>query len=158
MHRSLLLAVAVLSVACAKKEAVPAADTAAAPATMPAAAAPTPAFSLADAAGKWEYTAKSATGDTVLVTAEMNGTADPNGWTMTFKGRKPQPLKVTVSGDSLMTMMGPYESVLRKGVMVTTEGSVHMMNGKLEGHSVAHYSTKGADSVRHLMIEATRKP
>lgn len=158
MHRSLLLVTAVLLAACAKKEAAPAADTAAAPAVVPAAAAPTPGFSLADAAGKWVYTAKSATGDTVLVTAEMNATADPSGWTMTFKGRKPEPLKVTVSGDSLMTTMGPYESVLRKGVKVTTEGSVHMVNGKLEGHSVAHYLTKGADSVRHLVIEATRKP
>lgn len=158
MRRSLLLSVAVLSVACAKKEAAPAADTAAAPAATPVAAAPAPAVSLADVAGKWEYTAKSATGDTVLVTAEMVASADANGWTMTFKGRKPQPLKVTVSGDSLMTMMGPYESVLRKGVMVTTEGSMRMVNGKLEGHSVAHYSTTGADSVRHLVVEATRKP
>ena len=157
MHRRLLLAVALLSVGCAKKEAAPAADTAAAMAA-PAAASPTPAFSLADAAGTWEYTAKSATGDTVLVTAELNGSADPTGWTMTFKGRKPEALKVTVSGDSLLTMMGPYESVLRKGMMVTTEGSLHMANGKLEGHSVAHYVTNGADSVRHLMIEATRKP
>lgn len=158
MHRSMLIAIAVLSVACAKKEAAPAADTAAAHAPAMAAAAPAPVFSLADAAGKWEYTAKSRTGDTVLVKAELNATTDPNGWTMTFTGRKPEPMKVTVSGDSALVTMGPYESVLRKGVQVTTVGTLHMMNGKLEGHSVAHYNTKGADSVRHLVIEATRKP
>ncbi len=157
MRRSLLLAAAVLSVGCAKKDAAPAAETAAAMAA-PMAEAPTPAFSLADAAGTWDYTAKSATGDTVLVTGELTGSADPGGWTMTFKGRKPEPMRVTVSGDSLLTMMGPYESALRKGVQVSTEGSMHMVNGRLEGHTVAHYATKSADSVRHLVFEATRKP
>jgi hypothetical protein len=116
------------------------------------------AFPLADAAGTWTYVAKSVTGDTVLVTAELSATADPSGWTMTLPGRPKQPVTVTMSGDSVMTSVGPYESVLRKGVQVRTESVLRMIDGKMIGTSTAHYSVKGADSVRGLLIEATRKP
>lgn len=146
-----LTAVAVFVVACAKQEQAPAADTA----SMAAAPA---AFSLADAAGVWTYVAKNEAGDTTLVTAEISGAADPASWTLTFPGRAAMPLRVTVSGDSMMTSSGPYESVLRKGVQVTTDGVLHMKDGKLVGTSVAHYSVKTADSVRRLVVEATRKP
>ena len=158
MRTTTLLGVALLLAACAKKEdAKPAESAMAAPAM--AAPAPTPApFSMSDAAGKWDYVARSATGDTMLVQAELTATADADHWTILFKGRKPLPMRITLSGDSAMTSAGPYESVLRKGVTVTTDGVMRMMNGKLVGRSVAHYSTKGADSVRQLLIEATRKP
>lgn len=146
-----------LITACSKPaekppEAVSAVESAAATAVAPA------AFSLADAAGKWTYVAKSATGDTVLVTAELNATADPAGWTITLPGRPAQPLALTISGDSVMTAVGPYESVLRKGVQVKTDGVLRMSGGKMVGTSTAHYSVKGADSVRSLIVEATRKP
>lgn len=144
-------------VGCSAKEKAPEVTPAADPAMAPAVAQPA-AFSLADAAGTWTYVAKSPTGDTVLVTAELNATADAAGWTLTFPGRPPLPMTVTVSGDSAMTSAGPYESVLRKGVTVTTEGSVRMVDGKLVGKSTAHYSVKTADSVRALIVEATRKP
>ncbi len=68
------------------------------------------------------------------------------------------PVTVTVSGDSVMTMVGPYDSILRKGVKVTTEGVLHMKDGMMMGTSTAHYTVKTADSVRYLMVEATRKP
>lgn len=150
---ALLLALA----GCSTKEKAPEATPAAEPAVAPA-PAPPPAFSLADAAGKWTYVAKTPTGDTVLVTAELNATADAAGWTIAFPGRKPIPMTVTVSGDSAITKAGPYPSVLRKGVTVTTEGVVRMSGGKMVGTSTAHYSVKTADSVRALVIEATRKP
>jgi hypothetical protein len=142
-------------VGCGPKEKAP--EVMPEPAVAPA-VAPTPAFSLADAAGTWTYVAKSATGDTVLVTAELTATADAAGWTLNFPGRPPLPMTVTVSGDSLMTSVGPYESVLRKGVTVTTEGVSRMVDGKLVGRSTAHYSVKTADSVRALVTEATRNP
>ena len=144
-------------VGCSTKEKAPEATPA--PAAAPAAvAAPPPAFSFADAAGKWTYVAKTPKGDTVLVTAELNATADGKGWALTFPKRAPIPMTVTVSGDSAMTSAGPYESVLRKGVKVTTDGVIRMKDGKLVGTSTAHYSVKTADSVRALIIEATRKP
>lgn len=140
---------ALLAIACGKQEKTPDA--------MPAAMAP--AFSLADAAGTWTYVAKSMTGDTVLVTAELTASADPAAWTLLLPDRPVMPLMVTVSGDSVMTAVAEYESVLMKGVKVTTNGVMRMVDGKLVGTMLAHYSNVAtADSVRHLMIEATRKP
>lgn len=150
------LAVLVLLIGCSKPpDAEKASDTMSV-ASAPAAAAM--AFSLADAAGTWTYVARSLTGDTLLVTAELKATADPSGWTITLPGRPAQPITLTVSGDSVMTSVGPYESVLRKGVQVKTDGVLRMIEGKMIGTSTAHYSVKGADSVRALLVEATRKP
>lgn len=146
--RATALAVSVFALACSSAEKPPAAEP----------AAPPPTFDLSAAVGTWDYLAKSATGDTVLVKAEMTATADPAGWTILLPGRPAMPIGVTVSGDSIFTHTGPYESVLRKGVQVTTDGSLRMTNGKLVGAAMAHYSVKTADSVRMLMIEATRKP
>ena len=143
-----------LSLACGKTEKAPEA----APAAALPAPAPAPTFNLAEAAGTWNYVAKSATGDTVLVKAEMTATADALGWTILLPGRPAMPVTVTVSGDSVMTMVGPYDSILRKGVKVTTEGVLHMKDGMMMGTSTAHYTVKTADSVRYLMVEATRKP
>jgi hypothetical protein len=150
--RPIGLAVVALALACSKQEKTPAAEPAAPP------PAPAPTFALAAAAGAWNYVAKSTTGDTVLVKAELTATADPTGWTILLPGRPAMPLKVTVSGDSVMTTSGPYESVLRKGVQVTTESVLKMKNGMLVGTSTAHYNVKTADSVRSLIVEATRKP
>jgi hypothetical protein len=154
--RTNLIACAIVLVACSKAEKMPDSTAVAAP----AAAAPVapPAFSLSDAAGAWTYVAKSATGDTVLVTSQLHATASTTGWTLTLPDRTAIPMTVTVSGDSIMTSAGPYKSVLRKGVMVTTSGVLRMVGGKMVGTSTAHYSVKTADSVRALMIEATRKP
>ena len=53
---------------------------------------------------------------------------------------------------------GPYESVLQKGLKVTTAQCVdRLQDGKLVGTTVAHYATKGADSVRNLRSEGTRE-
>ena len=52
---------------------------------------------------------------------------------------------------------GPYESVLRKGVKVTTHSVFRLQDGKLVGTTVAHYAIKGADSVRNLRSEGTRE-
>ena len=139
---------------CGTKEQAP--ETA--PDTAAPAVAPAPALSLADLAGTWTYVARSATGDTVLVTAELTATADAAGWTLNFPKRPPLPMRVTGSGDSVLTSVGPYESVLRQGVTVMTEGTARMVDGKLVGRSTAHYSVKTADSVRMLITEATRKP
>lgn len=151
----LLAAVLVVAAACEKKVETPAADTT--KAAPPAAAAPA-AFPMASVAGTWDYVAKSIPGDTVLVKAKLKVAADPAGWTLTLPGRKEQPLTVTVSGDSVLTKVGPYESVLRKGVQVTTDGVLRMQGDKLVGTTTAHYSTKSADSVKHLSVEATRAP
>ena len=157
MRVAALVSSTVLLIACAKTEEKPAdtATTAAAPAPAPA---PAPALSLATLAGKWTQTAKAEGTDSVLVTGEVNATADPAGWTMNFTGRPPIPMKVSTDADSLIVDAGPYESVLRKGVNVTTHGVYRMQGDKLVGKTVAHYSVTTADSVRRIDSELTRKP
>jgi hypothetical protein len=138
---------------CTKTEKQPAADTAAVVAEAPAPAA----ISLADVAGKWRVRGMSETGDSTLVTFELNATADPSGWTFTFPNRKPIPVRVTTAGDSIMTESGPYESVLRKGVQVTTRGMLRLEGDKLVGTTVARYAGSSRDSLR-VRTEATRTP
>ena len=43
------------------------------------------------------------------------------------------PMQVTADGDSIMTATGPYESVLRPGVQVSTAGVLRLVDGKLVG-------------------------
>lgn len=127
----------------------PAADAAAAPATM----------SLADVAGKWNVRTMTESGDSTLVTYEMVASADSSGWTLNFPKRKPIPVRVVaVDGDSIVTEAGPFESVLRKGVQVTTRTVNRLQDGKLVGATVARYVGGGPDSVRNLRFEGTRAP
>jgi len=132
-----------------------AAMTAAAPAPTPP---PPPAISLKDVAGKWEMKTMNENGDSTLVKYQLIAKADPSGWELHFPKRKPVQAHVTVDGDSIILDAGPYESVLRKGVQVTTHGVARLQDGKLVGTTVAHYATKGADSVLNLKLEGTRAP
>jgi hypothetical protein len=154
MRRLALCCYAVALVGCSKpKEEPPIESTAAAPET-PAAPAP---IALADVAGKWSVRTMAESGDSTLVTYEMVTTSDTSGWSLNFPKRKPVPVRVlAVSGDSVVTEAGPFESVLRKGIKVTTRSVLRLQDGKLVGTTVAHYATTGADSVRNLRMEGTR--
>lgn len=151
MRRLVLFCCAAVLVACAKQEAQPAADT-----TAAATPAPPPPLTMADLAGKWHVKVMPEASDSVLVEYDM--TADSTGWSMMFPGRKQAVMAHTMlSGDSVMADAGPYESVLRKGVMVTTHSVSRIQGGELVGMTTAHYS-KGADSVRMLRSRGTRTP
>jgi hypothetical protein len=116
-----------------------------------------PAVSLADFAGSWTVSTMGEASDSVLLTYDMTGAADPAGWTITFPGRDPQPMAVTLDGDSVMGRMGPYESALRPGTMVTTDFVSRLENGMLRGTFVARYQTDAADSVLRGRISGSRK-
>lgn len=136
--------------------AAPADSTAAAPAPAPA---PAPTVSLADFAGKWQMQAKPDSGKDMSVTKYvLTATADTTGWMITFPSGLKVPVSVSVSGDSLLEHTGSFSSQRRKGVKVTTEGSLKMQGGKLVGTTIAHYSKPGADSVLHLSVEGTKMP
>ena len=123
-------------------------------AVAPAPAAPA-AISLADAKGKWKMRTMADGSDSTLVEYTLD--AGDAGWTMHFPKRPPVPVKATADGDSIVGDAGPYESVLRKGVKVTTHSVFRLQDGKLVGTTVAHYAIKGADSVRNLRSEGTRE-
>ncbi len=147
---------AVTLIGCSKPEQKAAMDTTAAAAPEPAPPPPAPGLSIADLAGKWSMTTKPENSDSVLVKYELVATGNTTGWTLNFPKRKPVPARPMVSGDSLVMDAGPYESVLRKGVQVTTHSVSRLQDGKLVGTTTAHYATKGPDSLRTLRMEGTR--
>ena len=149
---ALFASAALIVTACSRGEEAAKTDS---PASAPTPAAPA-AISLASLAGKWNQTTKAEGSDSVLVKSEVNAGADANSWTITLPNRQPLPIKVTVDCYSIMTAMDPYESVLRKGVQVTTHGVLRLVDGKLVGTTIARYSPAGADSVVRLRTELTR--
>lgn len=156
MRRLAALSCAVMALSCAKSD-TSATDTAAV--AEPAMAPPPAAITLADVAGTWNQKTMAEAGDSVLTTSVLSATSDTTGWTLTVKGRKPVPLRVvTVGGDSIVTVSAPFESVLRKGVQVTTTSVMRLKDGKLVSATTARYSTKGADSVRQLRVVGERAP
>ena len=134
---------------CTKTDGRPAADTAAA---VPA------ALSLADLSGTWSVRAMLDRGDSTLTTYQINGTADPSSWKITFPNRQPITLRISVSGDSVITDAGPYESVLRAGVAVVTHTVSRLHDGKLVGGFTARYATRMVDSVLTGRVVGTREP
>ena len=148
------LSVAVLA-GCAKKDDAAvdtmASDTAGVPAAAP--------INLADVAGRWNVRAVPVSGDTTPTNSVITATANTSGWTITFPGGKPIPMRVTVDGDSIMSETGPYASVRRKGLQVVTNGVMRLQGGNLVGTTTAHFQkTKTADSVLVLNTTGTRAP
>ena len=152
---------AIVIAACAKKEnaAVDSSSMAASTTSSTTMSAPaaTP-INLADVAGKWNVRAVPASGtDTTATTYVLTATNNTSGWTITFPGRKPQPVQIVAEGDSiLISSPAPYASVRRKGVQVTTNGVLRLQNGDLVGPTTAHYNVKTADSVLTLNVTAVR--
>ena len=160
-----LLALAALA-GCSSRDRS-ASDTAAAVSAIPDSAAGTMAatpaapapISLGAVAGRWDMRAVPESGDTTATTYVMTATADSTGWMMAFPDRAPVKVRiVSVAGDSIVADAGPYASVRRRGVQVTTHSVMRMQGDRLVGHTTAHYKTTGPDSVLQLRTEGTRRP
>ena len=162
-HRTTRIAIcccAAVLAGCAKKESASADSTSAmasstSATTTSTTTAPAP-INLAAVAGKWNMRSVPMSGDTSATTYVLTATNNTSGWTITFPGRAPIPVKVTVDGDSIMLAAGPYSSVRRKGVQVTTYGVSRVQNGGMVGSTTAHYKVKSADSVLVLSTTGTR--
>jgi hypothetical protein len=125
-------------------------------AATPAAPAP---IALGAVAGRWDMRAVPESGDTTATTYVLTATADSTGWRIAFPDRPPVPLRiVAVSGDSIVAEAGPYASVRRRGVQVTTRNTMRLQGDRLVGQTVARYRTTGPDSVLMLRTEGTRRP
>ena len=160
MRSLAIVSIAALLTACVKSETSTPADTgsaAMAPAPAPAAPAAAP-VSLKAVAGKYKVTSKGQNGDTTVITYELNATGDTTGWTVTYPNRPAIPMRViSVSGDSIVTETGPFTSVRRAGVPVTTRTTYRWENGQLVGTTVAHYKVSGPDTVRVFILEGVKK-
>lgn len=137
---------------------VPVQTTASAGATT--GGAPARALTLDQIAGRWQMRVMLESGDSTLVVHELAVTPDRGGWTMTFPNRAPLPVRVVaLEGDSVITEVGPYQSVLRSGnVPVTTRGVYRLRGGRLVGTTIARYAGAGADSVLRVRSVGTRVP
>ena len=143
MRIAALLALVALT-ACAPKE-----EEAPAPAPP---AAPT----LADFAGTWNIVSVlEGTADTVRST--LTGAADGT-WSMTLEGRPNIAVTASMSGDSLIGQSAEYESILRKGVMVSVRTASVMANGMLQGNLAATYKSAAGDTVVKGAFTGTKAP
>jgi hypothetical protein len=116
-----------------------------------------PGITLADVAGTWDVRSVPVSGpDTTATEYQLVATAD--GFTLHLPDRDPIIAVTTVSGDSIITDAGPFQSVRRDGVMVTTHAVWRLEGDRLVGETVAHYQTSDPDSVLVLRTEATRAP
>jgi hypothetical protein len=160
LQRSTSIAVclcAAVLAGCAKKDNA-AVDTSTMAASTAVTTAPAP-VNLADVAGKWNVRAVPTSGtDTTPTNSVITATATTSGWTITLAGRPAVPLRVSVDADSIMTEAGPYTSVRRRGVQVTTNTVMRLEGGNLVGRTTAHYKVSTADSVLVLTATGTRAP
>ncbi len=159
MRSFALVSIAALLAACVKTETSTPVDTgAAAMAPAPAAAPAAAPIDLKSVAGKYRVTSRGQAPETTVVTYELNATGDTTGWTITYPNRAAVPVRiVSVSGDSIVAETGPFTSVRRAGVPVTTRTTYRWQNGQLVGTTVAHYDVKGPDTVRVFVIEGVKK-
>lgn len=138
-----------LLAACGTREETMADSTAA----MAPAAAPT----VADFAGTWQLV-NTLEGVEKPVPGTLVGSADGSTWKLSLEGRPDIATTASMSGDSLVTQTAEYESVLRKGVMVTVRTAAVMANGTLTGRMVATYKGESGTEVVNGTVTGTRAP
>lgn len=142
-----------LLVACSPKKDA-ASDTTAATTPAPAMAE---GPKVADFAGTWQMT-NTLVGVEKPVMGTLVGSADGNTWTLSLEGRPNVAVQASMAGDSLITQTAEYESVLRKGVMVTVRTAAVMSGGAMTGNMVATYKTPTGTEVVNGTVAATRAP
>lgn len=123
-------------------------------ATADSAAAAAAAVPLSAFAGHWQMRAYNEAGDSI-VGYQLTATADTAGWMIALPGREPIAARVGRAGNEVTLDAGPYESVLRPGVQVRTEGALLLDGDSLLGTTIARYST-GADSVVRIRLIGKR--
>lgn len=114
-----------------------------------------PSISLADIEGTWNMRYVPVSEDTTATIAQVQVT--PESWTLLLPDRDPIVAQVTASGDSLIVVEGPYESVRRPGATVTMT-SVYRLDGeRLRGVVAARYGEGGADDLLVMLSEGARE-
>lgn len=143
MHRALLLSAVVL----------------AGYVTAASAQQPPPAqrggIKLSDVAGTWDGKTMIGPKDSVIATYTQTATADTTGWTLKFPTRDPYPARiVAMGGDSIVTEVGPYLSILRQDTVTVLRTTGHYKGDTMTGTFWARY--KSGDVLSGKIV-ATRK-
>jgi hypothetical protein len=140
-----LLALTLIA-ACSPKEEAPADSVAAAPA----------ALTVADFAGTWtNQVMLEGTPDPIPSTTMIDASGTGR---MSLQGRDSIPITASVVGDSLIIMSAEYESILRKGVMVTVRTASVRSNDTMTGNVEANYKTATGTQMVKGTITGTKAP
>jgi hypothetical protein len=151
MQRNIIVASALLLAACAagdrpQEEELEPVTTAAA------------AISPADVAGIWDVEVTNVAGDSVLTTYTLHATDSWNGWMMRFHDGQSVDLRIMeTGGDSLIVEAGPYPSVLRPGVQVSTRTVMRVDGQQMHGSGKATYQLEGGASELPLRYTGSRQ-
>jgi hypothetical protein len=119
--------------------------------TVPAA----PPIVLSDLEGTWNIAYELVSGGTGLPASQVRVT--PEGWTLLLPNRDPIPAEVVASGDSLMVVEGPFESVSRPGTAMTLRSVYRLDGDRLVGVVAGQYEG-GGDEMIVMLSEGTREP
>jgi len=115
------------------------------------------AASIADFAGTWAGSATLEGVDEPVPTT-MAGSAAGDDWTLSVPDRENIPLRVHVSGDSLVVQSEEYESILRPGVTAHVRTAGVLRNGEMVGSAIVTYITpEGQEQIRGT-VRSTRVP
>lgn len=123
----------------------------------PPAPPPPPPPTFADFAGTWDaVNTLQGTADPVL--SRITSTPAGGGWAMKLESRDLVPMRASIIGDSLILLSEPYQSVLRKNVVVQVRTAAVLKDGVMEGHLVATYNAPGGQELVTGTLRATRVP
>ena len=115
------------------------------------------ATSIAHFAGTWSGTV-TLEGVDEPVTTTMTGSAAGDDWTMSVPDRENIPLRVHLSGDSIVAQSETYESILRPGVTAQVRTASVLRNGEMVGSVLVTYiMPDGQEQVRGT-VRSTRVP
>lgn len=104
-------------------------------------------ITLPEVAGVWHVQTMIGPKDSVVATLDLSQTSNDAGWTMTFPGRAPIPVRVVaLGGDSIVWQAGPYTSTRRVGQTVTLRTVGHYKGDEMWGTFDADYSVSGKTS------------
>jgi hypothetical protein len=144
MRRLALFSPFALLIACAAEEPPP-----------PPPPPPPPTFT--DFAGHWMATVRFDDA-TDSVQSQMVSRPDGGGWMLVFPNRDSIPMRGSMSGDSLVLLSEPYESVLQRGVTVQARSAVVLTPAGFQGRIVATYNHPDSQQVRVGAITGSRAP
>jgi hypothetical protein len=113
--------------------------------------------SLADFAGTWSGAATLEGVDEPVPTT-IAGSASGDDWTMSVPDRDNIPLRVQVSGDSLITRSAEYPSILRPGVTAHVRTANVLRNGEMVGSALVTYITPDGEEQVRGRVRSTRVP
>jgi len=105
-------------------------------------------IALADVAGTWNLTGTLATEEATVIEYSVVATDSETGWLLNLPDRDPIEIRiVAIDGDSIVGESGPFPSILREGVLVTTRTVLRLHGEVLVGTLDAIYDTDPIQTV-----------